>query len=53
MAKDDQYVDEVEEEQGDGLSTALVVVTSLVLIAAFILVEMALKSYGRGLFAGG
>jgi hypothetical protein len=51
MAKDDQYVDEVEEEGGDGLGTALVVVTTLVLIAAFILVEMALQGYGKGLFA--
>lgn len=51
MAKEDQFVDEVEETGGeDGLGTALVVCTTLVLVAAFILVEMALKGYGAGMF---
>ena len=49
MARDDQYLDEVEEAPADGLVTGLVVVTALVLFVAFILVEMALKDYGRGL----
>jgi hypothetical protein len=51
MAREDQFVDEVEESEGDGLGTALVVVTTLVLIAAFILVEMALKGYAKGFFS--
>lgn len=53
MAREDQFVDDVEETGGDGLGTALVVVTTLVLIAAIILVNMALKDYGGGIFKGG
>ena len=52
MAKDDQFVDEVEEQQADGLGTSLVILTTLILIAAFIVVEMALKGFGKGMFAG-
>ena len=52
MAREDQFVDEVEEQAADdGLGSALVIVTTLVLIAAIIIVEYALKDYGRGLFA--
>lgn len=49
-ARDDQYVDEVEEAKADGLGTSLVVITTLVLVAAIILVQLALKDYGAGLF---
>jgi hypothetical protein len=53
MAREDQFVDDVEEtEVSDGLGTSLIVVTTLVLIVAFLLVEMALKGYGRGMLAG-
>jgi hypothetical protein len=52
MARDDQFVDDVEETTSDGLGTALVVVTTLVLIAAILLVNMALKGYGGGIFKG-
>ena len=54
MAREDQYLDDVEEGQGessDGLGTGLVVITTLIMIVAFIIVELALKEYGRGLFA--
>ena len=52
MAREDQYLDDVEEAPAsDGLGTGLVVITTLILIVAFIIVEMALKEYGRGLFA--
>ena len=54
MAREDQYLDDVEEGQGeaaDGLGTGLVVITTLILVVGFIIVEMALKEYGRGLFA--
>ena len=51
MAKDD-FVDEVEEQQTDGLGTSLVILTTLIMIAAFIVVEMALKGFGKGMFAG-
>lgn len=50
MARDDQYVDDVEEPKGDGFGSALVVVTTLVLIAALLVVEYAMKPYGVGLF---
>ena len=51
MAKD-EFIDEPEEGAGtDMLGTGLVVVTTLVLIVAFILMEMAFKDlYGRGIF---
>jgi hypothetical protein len=53
MAREDQFVDDVEEtEASDGLGTSLVVVTTLVLIVAIILVNMALQGYGKGLFKG-
>lgn len=52
MAKDDQFVDEVEESSGDGMATMLVVLTTLVLVAGIVLVQMALKEYGRGMLAG-
>lgn len=52
MARDDQYLDEVEgQEESDGMGTGIVIVTTLVLIAAFILVQLAMKEYGRGLFS--
>jgi hypothetical protein len=47
----EEYLDDFEGPQSDGLGSGLVVVTTLVLIAAFIMVELALKSYGRGLFS--
>ena len=49
MARDDmQYVDEVDEQpETDGLGTGLIVVTTLVLLAAVILVNLALKGYMR------
>jgi hypothetical protein len=53
MAREEQF-EELEEQEGqasDGLGTALVVITSLIMVVAFIIVEMALKEYGRGLFA--
>ena len=53
MARE-EFLDEVEEQAeqaSDGLGTALVVITTLILVVAFIVVEMALKHYGRGLFA--
>ncbi len=54
MVNEDQYLDEMEEQEGaDGLGTALVVVTTLLLLAAFIVIEMALKGYGAGLFFSG
>ena len=48
----EEYMEEVDGPQSDGLGSGLIIVTTLVLIAAFIMVELALKSYGRGLFAG-
>jgi hypothetical protein len=52
MAREDQYPEEMEEQEpSDGVGTALVVITSLVLLVGFIVVEIALKHYGRGLFA--
>lgn len=50
MAREDQFVDEAEEQGGDGLGAALVFVTTLVLIAAIIVVHMAMKGYGDGIF---
>ncbi len=50
MARDDQYVDDVEDQQADGLGSALVVLTTLILLTGFILVEQALATYGVGLF---
>ena len=52
MAKEDQFVDEVEEQTGDGLGSTLVILTTLVLIAALIVVWMAMKDYGAGPFKG-
>jgi hypothetical protein len=52
MAKEDQYLDDIEEAPADNLVTGLVLVTALVLLVAFILVEMGLKEYGRGMFGG-
>jgi hypothetical protein len=52
MAKDDQFVDEVDQPTTDGMGTSLVIITTLVLIAAFIIVQMALKGYGEGMFGG-
>ena len=52
MARDDQFVDEVEEKQTDGLGSSLVIVTTLVLIVSLILVWMAMKDYGAGPFKG-
>ena len=44
MAREMDYVDEVEEqEQTDGLGTGLILVTTLVLLAAIILVQLAMK----------
>jgi hypothetical protein len=51
MAKDD-FIEEPGEDSGsDMLGTGLVIITTLVLITAFILVEMSLATYGRGLLA--
>lgn len=53
MAKDEEVLDDVQEgPKNDGFVTGVVVITTLVLIAAFIIVEMALKDYGIGLFKG-
>ena len=52
MAKDDQFVDEVEPTQTDGMGTSLVIVTTLVMFAALIVVWMAMKDYGAGPFKG-
>ncbi|MEN8150558.1 MAG: hypothetical protein ABFS86_12100 [Planctomycetota bacterium] len=52
MAKEDQYVDEVEPQQTDGMGTSLVVVTTLVMLAALIVVWLAMKDYGAGPFKG-
>ena len=52
MAKEDQFVDEVEEQKADGLGSTLVILTTLVLIAALIVVWMAMKDYGAGPFKG-
>ncbi len=51
MAKEEEIVE--LEEQGprhDGMVTSVVIMTTLILLAAFIVVEMALKEYGRGIF---
>ncbi len=48
MARDD-FVDDVEEDASDGLGSGLIIVTTLVLFAAFIIVQMALKEYGVGM----
>jgi hypothetical protein len=51
MAKDEFIEEPQEGPQADLLGTGLVVVTTLVLIAAFIVMEMAYKDlYGRGIF---
>ena len=47
----EEYLDEFEGPQTDGLGSGLVVVTTLVLIAAFLMVLLALKSYERGLLS--
>ena len=47
----EEYMDEVDGPQSDGLGSGLVIVTTLVLIAAFFMVLLALKSYERGLLA--
>jgi hypothetical protein len=53
MAKDDEVLDDAQDgPKGDGFVTGVVVITTLVLIVAFILVEMALKEHGIGLFKG-
>ena len=49
MAREDQYVDDTEEQAPDGLGSALVIVTTLVIIVAIILVQMAAKDYGAGM----
>lgn len=51
MAKD-EFIEEPQEGTGtDMLGTGLVVVTTIVLLIAFILMEMAFKDlYARGLF---
>jgi hypothetical protein len=47
MAREDDYIEPIEEEsKSDGLGTGLVVVTTLVLLAAYVIVEMALHEYG-------
>ena len=54
MAQDDQYFDEEQaEDTSDGMGTGLVVITSIIMIAAFIVIQMALKDFGRGLFFKG
>lgn len=47
----DEYMDEDDGPQSDGLGSGLVIVTTLVLIAAFMMVMLALKSYERGMLA--
>jgi hypothetical protein len=49
MARDEQYIDETEEQKGDGLGNALVIITTLVILVAIILVQMASKDYGAGM----
>jgi hypothetical protein len=50
MAKDEFIEEPLEGEQQDMLGTGLVIVTTLVLVVAFILVEMTLGNlYGIGL----
>lgn len=41
MAREEQYIDETEEQETDGLGNTLVIVTTLVVVAAIILVQMA------------
>ena len=51
MARDEFLEEPQEGEQADMLGTGLVVVTTVVLIVAFVLVEMPLGgNYGVGLF---
>ena len=53
MAKDDFIEEPQEGQQTDMLGTGLVIVTTLMLIVAFILMEKALGDlYGKGLFGG-
>jgi hypothetical protein len=53
MAKDEEVLDDVQEgPKSDGFVTGVVVITTLVMIIAFVLVELALKEYGIGLFKG-
>ena len=47
----DEYMDEDEGQESDGLGSGLVVLTSMVLIAAFIMVLLALKTYDRGMLS--
>lgn len=47
----EEYMDEVDGPESDGLGSGLVIVTTLVLIAAFFMVLLALKSYERGMLA--
>ena len=47
----EEYMDEVYGPETDGLGSGLVIVTTLVLIAAFFMVLLALKSYERGMLA--
>ena len=49
MAREEQYIDETEEQATDGLGSALVIVTTLVILVAVILVQMAAKEYGAGM----
>ena len=48
MSNEEQY--ELEEKKSDGLVTGLVVVTTLVLIAAILVVQYAMQDYAAGLF---
>lgn len=53
MAKEEEVLDDVQEgPKTDSFVTGVVVVTTLVLLAAFIFMELALKEYGLGLFKG-
>jgi hypothetical protein len=53
MAKEEEVLEEVQEgPKTDGFVTGVVVVTTLVLLVAFIIMELALKEYGLGLFKG-
>ena len=51
MAKDDFIEEPIEDSGADMLGTGLVIITTLVLITAFVLIEMSLAEYGRGLLA--
>ena len=50
MSNEDQYLDDAEVKKSDGLVTGLVVATTLVLIAAILIVQYAMQAYGAGLF---